>query len=129
MAFTITTTTKNTLLNNITTAIGSGANVVIYSGTAPTNADASLSGNTVLATLPCSSTFAPGAASGALTANAITQENASASGTASFYRILTSGSVVICQGAVGTTGTDMILNTTALVSGGPVDVTSYTISM
>ena len=129
MTFTITTATKNTLLNQITTAIGSGANVIIYSGTAPTNADASLSGNTVLATLPCTSTFAPAASGGVLTANTITQENASTTGTASFYRILTSGFTVICQGAVGTTGTDMILNTVSLVSGGPVDITSFTISM
>jgi hypothetical protein len=129
MTFTITTATKNTLLNQITTAIGSGANVIIYSGTAPTNADASLSGNTVLGTLPCSSTFAPAASGGVLTANAITQENATATGTAQFYRILTSGSVVICQGSVGTSGTDMVLNTTALVSSGPILISSFTVSM
>lgn len=129
MTFTITAATKNTLLNQITTAIGSGANIIIYSGVMPTNADASLSGNTVLATLPCSSTFAAAAAGGTLTANAITQENASATGTASFYRILTSGSTVIAQGAVGTSGTDMILNTTSLVSGGPCLISAYTISM
>ena len=129
MAFTLTTAQKNTALNTITTAIGAGANVIIYSGTAPTNADASLSGNTVLATLPLSSTSFGAASGGTITANAITQENASASATATFYRILTSGATVICQGAVGTSGADMNLNTTALVSGGPVLVSSFTISM
>ncbi len=129
MTFSVTSTQKNTMLNTITTAIGSGANVVIYQGSVPANADAALGGATVLATLPCSSTFAPGASGGTLTANSITQENATGTGPATFYRILTSGSVVVAQGAVGTTGSDMNLNTTSIVSGGPVVVTSYTINM
>lgn len=129
MTFTVTATQKNTMLNTITTSIGSGANVVVYQGSVPANADAALGGATVLATLPCSSTFAPGASSGTLTANSITQENATGTGTATFYRILTSGSAVIAQGAVGTSGSDMNLNTTSIVTGGPVVVTSFTISM
>lgn len=128
MAFTLTSSTKQTLLGNISTAIGSGANVVIYGGTPPATADAALSSNPVLATLPCSSTF--GTASGAtLTANAITQENATGTGTATFYRILTSGSADVCQGLVGTTGSDMNLNTTVIVTGGPVNISSFTISL
>jgi len=129
MTFSVTVTQKNTMLATITTSIGSGANVIIYQGGVPANADAALGGATVLATLPCSSTFAPAPSGGTLTANAITQQNATGTGPASFYRILTSGAVVVAQGSVGTSGADMNLNTTAIVTGGPVVVTSFTISM
>ena len=130
MTFSITATQKNTMLNTISTAAGASATVVIYSGVVPAHADASLSGNTVLVTLPCSATFAPAASGGVLTANAITQTNCGTSGTASFYRLIaTGGSTVLAQGAVGTSGSDMNLNTTTLVSGGPVVCSSLTISM
>ena len=130
MTFSITASMKNTMLNQITSGAGASSTVVIYSGGVPANADASLSGNTVLVTLPCSATFAPAASGGVLTANAITQTNCGTSGTASFYRLIaTGGSTVLAQGAVGTSGSDMNLNTTTLVSGGPVVCSSLTISM
>lgn len=129
MTFSVTANQKNTMLNTITSSIGSGATVVIYAGLVPANADAALGGATVLATLPCSATFAAAASGGTLTANSITQENATGTGTATFYRILTSGSTVIAQGAAGTTGFDMNLNTTAIVTGGPCIINSFTVSM
>jgi hypothetical protein len=129
MAFTLTTAMKNTLLDQITSAAGSTATVKIYSGSVPANADASNLG-TLLVSLPCSNPFAPASSGGILTASAITQTNASQSGTAAFYRLMASnGSTVLAQGLVNTTGAEMNLNTTAIVSGGPCVITSLTISM
>ena len=127
--FSLTTAVANTALNTITTAASTTGTIVIYSGVAPANADASLSGNTVLVTLPCSATLAPGASAHVLTLNAITQTNAASTGTATFYRFLTGGSTVLCQGDVGTSGNAMVLNSTSITSGGPVNISSLTITI
>ena len=121
-------TTKNNKLNQITTSIGTSGNLVIYSGTQPTNPDTGLSGNTVLATLPLSATFAAGASGGVLTANTITSATASATGTATFFSLQTSGAVRIVDGTVGTSGSDLNLNTVSIVSGANVAVSSLTIT-
>lgn len=126
-------------LTALVTALGASPNLVIYNGTAPTNAGTALSGNTVLATLACAATPISGYsfnATGGPNANgaevatfaAIANATAAATGTATFWRLLTSGGTVIMQGSCGVSGTDMILNTTAFTSGSTVSVTSATIS-
>lgn len=124
------TALKNAELDAITTFIGNAALLRIYSGTPPANANAALSGNTLLAELTCASPFAAGAASGVLTASAITQDaSADATGTATFFRVYKSdGTTVAYQGTVGTSGADLNLNTTSIASGGPVSVSSLTIT-
>ena len=66
-----------------------------------------------------------------MAANAITQDSsADATGTAAFFRILNSaGTTTYAQGTVGTSGSDLNLNTTSIVLGGPISVTSLTISI
>jgi hypothetical protein len=77
--------------------------------------------------VPYFSSSSAWASSAVLTASAITTANAAATGTASFYRLLKSdGTTVIEQGTVGTSGADLNLNTTSIVSGGPVAVSSKT---
>ena len=61
------TTTRNKMLDGITTAAGASALLNIYSGTQPADGDTALSGNTLLAQLTCNATFAPSASSGTLT--------------------------------------------------------------
>lgn len=126
MALSFTTAVRNARQDAITTATGNAALFRIYDGTPPASANAALSGNTLLAELTCASPFAAGAASAALTASAITQDSsANATGTASFFRLYKSdGTTVIAQGTVSTSGADLNLNTTSIVSGGPVAVTS-----
>jgi hypothetical protein len=51
---------------------------------------------------------------------AISQANATASGTAGYARIVTSGNVGIIDLDCGTSGTSVIMNTTAISAGGPV---------
>lgn len=122
-------TLKNARLDAITTAIGTSGLLRIYSGTQPTNPDTALSGNTVLAELALSSTFAAGASSGVLTASTITADSsADATGTATFFSLLTSGGTRKVDGSVGTSGADLNLNTTSIVLGAQVSVSSLTIT-
>lgn len=130
MTISIRTTTRNNMLDEITGDVGNAALLRIYDGSAPASANASLSGNTLLAELTCASPFAGAASSGALTASSITQDSsANATGTASFFRIYDSGGTnSMLQGTVGTSGADLNLNTTSIVSGGPVAVTSFVLT-
>lgn len=128
MTVQLSTACRNAKLDAITTTIGTSGLLRIYSGTAPANPAASLAGNTLLAELPLSSTFAAAASSGVLTANSITSDStADATGTATFYRIYKSdGTTCVAQGSVGTSGADLNLNTTSIVAGAAVAVTSFT---
>lgn len=130
MAVKFTTAVRNARLDAITTYAGSNPIVRIYSGTAPADANTSLSGNTVLAELACSASLAPAASGGVLTLSTITQDSsADATGTATFYRWLKSdATTVIQQGTVSTSGADLNLNTTSIVIGGPVAVSSWTLT-
>ncbi|WP_020467881.1 hypothetical protein [Zavarzinella formosa] len=122
-------TLKNAKLDAITTAIGTSGLLRIYSGTQPTNPDTALSGNTVLAELALSSTFAAGASGGVLTASSISSDtSADNTGTATFFSLLTSGGTRKVDGSVGTSGADLNLNTTSIVSGAQVSVSSLTIT-
>ena len=117
---------------------GAGAGKVrIYQngGANPVDADAALGGATLLAELAMSDP-AFGAASGSsggsttATANAITDDSAAdASGTAHFFRVMDSDDNVVFQGEVGTTGSDMNLNSTSISAGATVSITSMTVTL
>lgn len=131
--FRIAAATRNSMLDNLRTNMDAGtaaATIKIYSGTQPANADAALSGNTLLATLTCTDPVAPAASGGTLTFNSITEDSsADATGTATFARIADSNSNTIFDCDVGTSGATINLNTTSLVAGGPVRITSFTVSI
>jgi hypothetical protein len=133
MAFTMIDARKNAMLDTFTAGIGASPVLRIYDATGgvPANANAALSSQVLLGTLTFSATPFPAAATGTLTANAITQDSAAdATGTAAFYRILNSaGTTTYAQGTVGTSGADLNLNTTSIVLGGPISVTALTISI
>lgn len=115
-------TLKNARLDAITTAISTSGLLRIYSGTQPTNPDTALSGNTVLAELACSSTFAGSASAGVLTLNSVTGANASATGTATFFSFLTSGGTRKVDGTIGTASCDLTIDSTSITSGQAVSV-------
>lgn len=120
---------KNARLNQITSQIATSGFLRIYNGTQPTNPDTALSGNTMLANLPLSSTFAAGASGGVLTASTITTESsADNTGTATFGSLVTSAGTRIVDFSVGTSGADLNLNTTSIVAGASVAVSSLTIT-
>lgn len=129
MALSYTTTDRNARLDQLTTSVGASGILKIYSGTPPANVGASLSGNTLLAQLTMNATFAPASSGGVLTLNSITTESsADATGTATFFRMTTSGGTAKIQGTVGTSGADLNMNTTSIVSGAAVSVSSFTIT-
>lgn len=103
----------------------------IYSGTVPADADAALSGNTLLAELALSNPAfgsavdsSPGATA---TANAIANDAAAdATGTATFFRILDGSNNVVAQGSVGTSGAEINFNTVSFVINAIISITSLT---
>lgn len=123
---------RNAALNAIRDLIDAGAaggTINIYNGTQPTNGDTALSGNTLLATLTFSGTSAPNASGGVLTFSAITEDSsADATGTATFARLRDSNSVDVLDMDVGTSGASINLNTTSIVAGGAVRMTSGTLT-
>lgn len=112
---------------------GTAAVINIYDGSVPADADASIGASTLLAQLTCSATAqssivddTPGALA---TFDTITSDSsANATGTASYFRILTQDAgTVTNQGTVGTSSADLVLNTVSITSGSTVSITSATI--
>jgi hypothetical protein len=112
---------------------GTAAVIRILTGTAPADADAAETG-TLLGTLTCTAVSGTVAANGnnaRLTFAAISPDtSADATGTATYFRILTqTGGTVIAQGDVGTAGASLILNTVAITAGSQISITSATIDL
>jgi hypothetical protein len=130
MTLGINTTTRNAMLDAITTRAGASALLRIYDGSRPATGGTATN---LLAQLTCNATFAPGASGGVLTLNAIASAtSAAATGTATWFRIVQSGgSTHVLDGSVTTVaaGTgDLQLDSTSIVLGGTVAVSSATIT-
>lgn len=100
----------------------------IYDSTQAATADTALGAQVLLAELRFNATSAPAASSGLLTFNAITSDSsANATGTASWFRALKSdGTTVVFDGSVGTSASNLVLNSTSIASGATVAVSSFT---
>jgi hypothetical protein len=126
MALGYSTALRNAQLDAITTAIGTSGLLRIYNGTRPATGGTA---TTLLAQLALSATAAAAASSGVLTFSAITNDSAAdATGTATWFRITTSGGTAVIDGDVGTSGSDLNFNTVSFVSGAVIAVTSLTIT-
>jgi hypothetical protein len=105
-----------------------GGTLVVYSGTAPNGANDSLTQNgspTALATWTFAAASSWSAASGGsqnLDIPTLTV-TASATGTATFFRVLNSGGSSLIQGTVATSGGDFNLSSTSITSGDNVTIT------
>jgi hypothetical protein len=119
--------TVNGQADNLSTRLNNGW-LRIYSGTQPTNADTAIGAQVLLAELRFNATAAPAASNGVLTFNALTADtSANATGTAAWYRAFESnGTTVVMDGSVGTTDSNLILNSVAIQSGAQVSVTGFT---
>jgi hypothetical protein len=119
-------TLRHTQLDAITTRAGNAALLRIYSGTRPATGGAT---TTLLAELTCGSPFAGAASGGDLTANSIaSDEDAAATGTATWFRIVASDETHVMDGDVGEGSGDLQLDSTSIVAGGEVAVTSFVIT-
>jgi hypothetical protein len=129
--------TAEASLNALTALLNTGK-LEIFSGTQPADANTAITSQTKLSTLTFGSTaFATATASGTApsrnataTANAITSDtSAAATGTATWFRAYKAdGTTVVMDGSVGTSGCDLNLNTTSIVAGATVQVSSFTVS-
>ena len=126
MALAFSAAVRNARNDAITTATGASALLSIYDGTRPATGGAA---TTLLAQLTCNATFAPASSGGVLTLNSVTTDaSANATGTATWFRLTTSGATHILDGNVSTSGSDLNINSVSISSGAAVAVTSFTIT-
>lgn len=123
-------TVKNAKLDAIETTIGTAPKLRIYNGSAPANADAALSGNTLLAegTLPsdwlANASGGVKAKSGSWT---VTGQSGAGAGTAgTFYRIYdNAGTTCHEQGTFGASGTDMTVDNNSIANAQTLTVNTF----
>lgn len=103
----------------------------VYDGSQPATADTAIGAQNLLAELRFNADAFPAAVDGVLTANAITSDpSANATGTASWARILASdGTTTYFDGSVGTATSNIVLNTTAIVTAAVVSCSSLTLTV
>jgi hypothetical protein len=120
MAITLETAARNAAADAIGALVDGGTLQILTSG------------DVVLAELTFSGTAFGAAASGTATAAAITQDSsANATGTAAKFFARSTAPATVFSGSVTATsgGGDIELVTTSIVSGQPVQITSFTITM
>lgn len=126
MAVALSTAVRNAQLDEITAAAGANALLSLYDGTRPATGGTI---TTLLAQLVCASTFAAVASGGVLTLNAISDDPAAnATGTATWFRLTTSGGTFVMDGNVGTSGSDLNLSTVSIVANARIQISAATIT-
>jgi hypothetical protein len=115
---------------------GGAGSIKIYTGAPPATTLTGASGTLLSSGCTLSATAFPTAVDGATTglatatASAISNDtNAANTGTAGYFRALNGAGTVIVQGTVGTSAADMILNTTSIVAGSTVSITSWVVTL
>lgn len=123
MAIGISASARGSMMTALNTAIGTSATFTIYNGTQPANGGTA---TTALAALTCSTTAFGSVAGAVLTAGAIASATASNTSTATWARIATSGATQVIDMSCTATGGggDLQLNTTSIVSGATVSISS-----
>ena len=130
MAIKYDTTTRNDMLDELTARVGTSGLLRIYNGSRPANVATAITSQTLLVALTTNaSAFAAAASGGILTASAISNGTAAATGTASWFRLFRSnGTTAIMDGDVSTSGADLNLNNTSIATGQTVSVTAFTVT-
>jgi len=129
------TATRNALAQRFQVLLDAGAGngtIKFYTGTQPASADDPPTGATLLGTLTYAKPSAPAASGGVLTFNPITQDDAAdATGTAAWARVADSAdnTVFDCDVTATGGGGTIQLNTVNIVAGGPISITSFTITV
>jgi hypothetical protein len=109
---------------------GSNQKLVLYSGSMPANATAALSGNTACSTITSIVWTSPASSSGVATIASSSSDTNAVGGTVTFFRLYRTAasdpSDVILQGTVGTSGSDLNINSTVISAGATVTLSSGT---
>ena len=129
----IPTNSRNAACNGVVDLLDAGSGpgtVQIRTGSQPATGNDAASG-TLLGTLTLSDPAFGNAATGVATAASITGDSsADATGTAGWFRAYDSDGNAVIDGACGTSGSgaEMILSTTSIVTGGTINITSWTVT-
>lgn len=129
----ISTAVRNAMADAAVDLIDAGAGpgtVQIRTGAQPATAGAAATG-TLLGTLTLSDPAFGAAASGVATAGTVTGDSsADATGTAGWFRVLDSTGATVMDGAISLAGGggEMILDSVAIVAGGTINITSWTVT-
>ena len=100
----------------------------IYNGSRPATTDDPVTSQTLLAELRVSNPSAPAAIDGVLSVTLLSDIDANASGSATWYRLLASNGITpLLDGTVGTNlSYDLTFNSTSIQIHAQIDVTGYT---
>lgn len=130
MALQYSTTHRTNAMSDIATQAGTSATIKIWSGSPPATCATADTG-TLLVTLTGNASQLGTATSGVLTFSSITSGTAGNTGTAGYFRVYPSAATstnAVLQGLVGTSGSDMNITSTSIVSGQTVSISSWTIT-
>lgn len=129
MALQYSTAVRNARLDAVETTIGTSAIMRIRTGSVPATC-ATADAGTVVATLNLPSDWMAAASSGTKAMSGTWQDtSADATGTAAHFRIYDSaGTTCHMQGTVGTSGTDLIVDSTSFTSGQSFSITAFTLT-
>ena len=128
MAISFTTALRNTLLDTIESTAGTAAKLRIYSGSAPADANAAVTG-TLLVEMTLPSDWLAAASGGTKVLAGSWSVAATTTGTAGYFRLLNNAAnTTYMQGNVGTSGSDLNLSSTSITSGDTVSITGFTLT-
>lgn len=129
MALQFSTALRNAMLDQIESTISTAPVLKIRTGAAPANVAAADSG-TVLATLTLPSDWMAAASSGSKALAGTWQDtSADATGTAAHFRIYASdGTTAHIQGTVGTSGADLIVDSTSFTATQSFSISTFTLT-
>lgn len=119
----------NTAVDAVAALLNSGK-FRLYDGTQPATANTAITSQNQLAELTFNATAFGAGALGVATANAIVSDtDADATGTATWFRLWKSdGTTIVCDGSVGTSGADLNLNSVAIQIHAQVDISAFTLT-
>lgn len=126
---------RNAKADAITTEMdaGTAAIIEIYdsTGTGRPATGGAVTTQVLLGTLTFSATSFAAASGGTIVGAAITDDSAAdATGTATWFRVLTQGAgTFIMDGDVGTAASDLNLNTVSIVTGATISITQFDITV
>lgn len=130
MALSLNTGAQNAMCSALT-ALANGGTVQVRTGTKPATVGTAATG-TLLGTLTLAATAFGSPTNGTATAGTITGDtSADATGTAGWFRVLSSTSTGVWDGTITATGGggDLTLDSVSVVTGGAINVTSWTITV
>lgn len=129
MSLQLSVAARNARLDAIETAVGTSAIMTIRTGAQPADCATANSG-TVLATLNLPSDWMAAASAGSKAMSGTwSDSSADSTGTAAHFRIHDSTATTChMQGSVGTSGTDMIVDSTSFTAGQSFSITSFSLT-